>query len=394
MIDLFAHGSKTAIPYMIEGKASIGMQSSPIADNEIQDAQRAGFKDMKSIDSEHVLAMDGLAIIVHPDNPVGALSADQIAKIFSGKISNWAEVGGLPGPIDVNRRDDKSGTTDTFMNLVMKPSKEEKIAFSAKEFEDSEALVNSVAGDKSGIGYVGWAYVKNKAHALSIVSSCGVPVKPTIFGIKTAEYPLTRRLFLYTNGQPAEPLAEKLESFALSEDATKVIDRNGYVSRGLDFLSFNRQAQRVLEVALSHDPSPNDTRTFFQDVQSAQRASITFRFKAGSVDLDAQGNKDLTRLAKTLSHDNFQKVRFVIAGFTSEKEAPPALLHALSEKRATEITKALFNRGAKFFADNVLAKGYGAGAPVACNTTPAEQDLNSRVEVWIVDNSGADLVTQ
>ena len=114
------------------------------------------------------------------------------------------------------------------MNLVMKPSKE-TIAFSAKEFENSEDLVNSVAADKSGIGYVGWAYVGSKAHALSIVSSSGVPVKPTIFGIKTAEYPLTRRLFLYTNGQPSEPLAEKLESFALSDDARKVIDRNGYV---------------------------------------------------------------------------------------------------------------------------------------------------------------------
>jgi phosphate transport system substrate-binding protein len=388
-IDLFAHGSTNAIPDMITHKASIGMRSSPIPDNDLQEAQRAGFKDMKSIDSEHVLAVDGLAVVVNPDNPVGALSADQIAKIFSGKISNWAEVGGLPGPINVNRRNDQSGTTDTFMNLVMKPSKE-TIAFSAKEFENSEDLVNSVAADKSGIGYVGWAYVGSKAHALSIVSSCGVPVKPTIFGIKTAEYPLTRRLFLYTNGQPSEPLAEKLESFALSDDARKVIDRNGYVSRGLDFLSFDRQAQRVLQVALGRDPSPSDTRTFFQDVQSAQRASITFRFKPGTVDLDAQGNEDLTRLAKTLKHDNFQKARFVIAGFASEKEAPPAQLHALSEKRATEITKALANRGAKFFADNVLAKGYGSGAPVTC----PEQDLNSRVEIWVVEDSGVDLATQ
>ena len=146
----------------------------------------------------------------------------------------------------------------------------------------------------------------------------------------------------------------------------------------------------MLQVALGRDPSPSDTRTFFQDVQSAQRASITFRFKSGTVDLDAQGNEDSTRLAKTLKHDNFQKARFVIAGFASEKEAPPAQLHALSEKRATEITKALANRGAKFFSDNVLAKGYGSGAPVTC----PEQDLNSRVEIWVVEDSGVDLATQ
>jgi phosphate transport system substrate-binding protein len=391
-VALYAHGSTNAIPDMISGKANIGMRSSPATPDDLQATQHAGWRDLKDIDSEHVLALDGLAIIVNPDNPVTALSVEQVANIFSGKITNWADVDGLPNPIDLERRDDQSGTTDTFNNLVMKPNNQ-KTSFTARKIENSEDLVDAVAKNKNAIGYVGWAYVGNKAHALSIINSCGVPVKPTNFEIKTAEYPLTRRLFLYTNGQPTDPLALKLLKFALSDDAVKSIDRNGFVSRQLTFLPFDRQAQRVMQVALGHDPSPNDTRAFFKDVQSAQRSSITFHFGPGGLDLDAQGTADLTRLGQALSTDKFERLHFVVAGFASEHEAPAAKLHSLSEDRAASIAKALANSGAKFFAENVQVKGYGSGAPVACETTPAEQSLNSRVEVWVVNDSEADLVT-
>jgi phosphate transport system substrate-binding protein len=392
-IALYAHKSGDAIPDMIDGKATIGMRSSPATPEDIQAAQRAGWKDLKDIDSEHVLALDGLAVIVHPDNPVTALSTDQIADIFSGKISNWGDVGGLPGAIDLVRRDEKSGTTDSFNNLVMKQSKSNpKISFTAKTEASSEDVVTAVAKDKNAIGYVGWAYVGNKAHALSIVNSCGVPVKPSIFGIKTGEYPLARRLFLYTNGQPTDPLTEKLLEFALADSSSKLVEDDRFVSRQLTFLPFDRQAQRVMQVALGHDPSPPDTRMFFKDVQSAQRSSVTFHFAAGGEDLDAQGRADLARLGQALSADKFERLHFVIAGFSSEHEAPAAKLRPLSQDRAAGIAKALANEGAKFFAENVLVKGYGTGAPVACDTTLAEQDLNSRVEVWVVNDTEADLV--
>lgn len=388
-IDLRAHGSGTAVRNMIERKAAIGMRSSPVSAAEVDEAQRAGLKTLTDPDSEHILALDGLAVIVNADNVVGALSADQISKIFAGKIVNWAELGGFPGTINVYRRDDKSGTTDTFNALVMTPNKE-KMTFAAKEFEDSDKLVDSVADDKNGIGYVGWAYVRNKARALSIVTSCGVPVKPSVFTIKTGEYPLTRRLFLYTNGQPSEPLAAKLLNFVLSENAIKTVDSNGFVSRNNTFLPFDEQVQRVLQVAMARDPAPPDTRAFIQDVQAAKRASVTFHFRAGGTELDAQGIDDLDRLGKTLANDSFRNARFIVAGFTSEKEVPLEQLHALSDRRALDVTKALLNRGAKFNSENVLANGYGAGAPVACNTSVPEQSLNQRVELWVIDKSPID----
>ncbi len=393
-VALYAHKSGDAIPDIIAGKATIGMRSSPATAEDLQAAQNAHWKDLKDIDSEHVLALDGLAIIVNPDNPVTALSIDQIAAIFSGKISNWGDVGGLPGPIDLERRDDKSGTTDSFINLVMKPSKSNpKISYTAKTEAASEDIVTAVAKDKNAIGYVGWAYVGNKAHSLSIVNSCGVPVKPSVFGIKTGEYPLTRRLFLYTNGQPTDSLTEKLLDFALSDNSSKTIEDDRFVSRQLTFLPFDRQAQRVMQVALARDPSPDDTRTFFKAVQSAQRSSITFHFAAGGQDLDAEGAADLRRLGQALKQSRFERLHFVIAGFGSEHEAKAAELRPLSEARANGIAKALANAGANFFSENVVIKGYGAGAPVACDTTLEEQALNSRVEVWVVNDSEADLVT-
>lgn len=381
-VDLFAHGSGTALRAMIDRRAPIGMRSSPMPAAELDEAQRAGLGDLRDPANEHVIGLDGLAIIVHRDNLVGALSTDQIAKIFAGKISDWAEVGGRPGAITLYRRDDKSGTTDTFNALVMAPSKE-KINFSAKPFEVSEKLVDEVTLDPGGIGYVGLAYVGNKARALSIRSSCGVPVKPTVFAIKAGEYPLARRLFLYTPASLTQPLAKLLVDFATSEEANQIADGARFVSRANAFLPFDQQSQRLLQIALDRDPSPADTRAFVQDVQASQRASITFRFRAGGIELDSQGLRDLRRLGNALSDEAFRTRRFVIAGFTSEKEGGSAEQRALSQKRANQVATALRNYGAMLFAENTLARGYGSGAPVACNSSPAEQELNQRVEVWI-----------
>ena len=112
VVDVRAHGSSTAFPALAQTQADIGMSSRSIKDDEASLLATLG--DMRSADAEHILALDGLAIIVHPDNPVDTLSKRDIARLFACDVVDWQELGGPPGPVRIYARDAKSGTYDTF----------------------------------------------------------------------------------------------------------------------------------------------------------------------------------------------------------------------------------------------------------------------------------------
>lgn len=116
-IEIRAHGSSTEFRSLREGSADIAMSSRAIKPAEL--ATLAPLGDLSSAAGEHVVAVDGLAIIVHPQNPISALDLHSLALIFSGKITNWKALGGPDDPISVYARDDKSGTWDTFKSLVL-----------------------------------------------------------------------------------------------------------------------------------------------------------------------------------------------------------------------------------------------------------------------------------
>src|SRR5690606_27902482 len=103
-----AQGSSTGFKALYNGTADIAAASRQINEKEV--AQLVALGDLTSVDGEHILGLDGLAIIVHPSNPVSNLSLAQLRQVFSGAISNWRELGGLPGSIKVLARDDNSGT--------------------------------------------------------------------------------------------------------------------------------------------------------------------------------------------------------------------------------------------------------------------------------------------
>jgi phosphate transport system substrate-binding protein len=123
VINFAAHGSGTATPGLVEGKAVIGMASRPLNDAETKQIDERFKVPIRAAGNEHVLALDGIAVIVHPDNAVKQLTLEQIARIFSGQTANWKDVGGADRPIHVLRRNNDSGTYDTFNTLVLSPLK-------------------------------------------------------------------------------------------------------------------------------------------------------------------------------------------------------------------------------------------------------------------------------
>src|SRR5262249_39757246 len=150
-IRIVSKGSETAFSGLREQQADIGMASRPVQPKE----------EAKPAWAEHVLAFDGIAIVVSSKNQVKALSLQQIAGIFSGGIKDWSKVGGAPGPSHVYARNNESGTYETLVRLVLSPYKASLIGTAVRESSSSE-LVHKVAADPQGIGFAGQTYAKEK----------------------------------------------------------------------------------------------------------------------------------------------------------------------------------------------------------------------------------------
>jgi glucose/mannose transport system substrate-binding protein len=207
-----AHGTKTAFEDLAAGKCDIGMASRQINADEAQQCTRAGLGDMFSPSCENVLGLDGIAVFVNRSNPINALTKEQIADIFSGGITDWSQVGGRPGPINLHAPDDKSGTFDMFTSLVLgtKP-----LSPQAARYENSAKLSDEVAIDPNGIGFAGMAFERG-SKPLAISEAGTRRLLPSPFTVATGDYPLSRRLFLYIPAESQNKWTRKFVEFALS----------------------------------------------------------------------------------------------------------------------------------------------------------------------------------
>lgn len=388
MIDMKAHGSGTSFEGLAAGLAAIGMSSRPARDSDIETLTAAGIPDLRDGPNEHVIALDGLLIIVHPDNPIRALSLIDIAEIFAGEITNWSEFGGLDLPINVYARDDQSGTWDTFKSLVLDPNGLE-VSPAAERFEDSALLSDTVANDLGGIGFVGLAY-ERAARALDLRQDCGIVSKPTSFAMKTEEYPLSRRLYLYENPASNTAHARNLVQYALSDDAQPVIEDAGFVSLALESRPISEEGERIVYTITSEEEfSLPLMREMLTELRSAERLSMAFRFTPGSSRLDPQSLRAVQRLARQIEAGEFAGQELLLVGFT-DSIGQFDLNRQLGIRRAEGVRDeivAIVGEGA-LQNSPVIVQGYGELTPVGCNDSFNGRFANRRVEVWVRNPQG------
>jgi len=385
-IELKAHGSGTAAKALVEGKAVIGMASRRLKPEELKALDEKFHQDALAPGNEHVLALDGLAVIVNAANPVQKLDLAQIAAIFAGKIVNWSEVGGVDRAIKVLRRDDKSGTFDTFKSLVLTPLKLD-IAPQVRGFESSEALSDEVTRDVDAIGFVGMPYI-NRNAAVAIGSSCGITGKASKFSVKTEDYPLARRLYLYTIGAPADPIARDFLRYALSDEAQPTIEEAEFVEQSVMFE--DEDEQRQWASAFASDPKrslplgkvvpANALAEFRRLADATRRSSVVLRFKEGSAELDNRAIADVARLARFLKSPSLAGKPFYLVGFADASGDWSGNL-SLARHRAQQVAEALAHTGQKVPAQAV--KTFSFLAPSACNDSEAGAAKNRRVEIWV-----------
>ncbi|MDD5692498.1 MAG: phosphate ABC transporter substrate-binding protein [Candidatus Omnitrophica bacterium] len=208
-------GSSVGIASLIDGTCDIADASRPIKDTEIQQAAANGRDPVA-----HIVAMDGIAVVVNNSNPVSKLSRKQIRDIFTGKVSDWSQLGGSPGKIVVVSRDTSSGTFEAFGELVMKG---EKVIPGALMQASNQAVATIVAQTPSAIGYVGLGFMTKEIKPIEIEGI--MPSKETVL---SGKYPVTRPLFMYSNGQPQGMTKEYLD-FVKSREGQDLVEEQGYV---------------------------------------------------------------------------------------------------------------------------------------------------------------------
>ncbi len=209
------------------GGSGHGIKSVGAGDVDIGDASREimpeewnMYPDLKPFE----IAKDGIAVVVHPSNPIENISLDQVSRVFAGDITEWDELGfANDGPINVISRELGSGTRDCFEKIVMAPYGRE-ITGKASIQPSNGQVRATVSKNPSSIGYISIGYVDPSVKALKIEG-----VEPTIENVKSGRYKIVRSLYMITKGEPSE-LEKAFIDFVRSEEGQKVVESLGYIS--------------------------------------------------------------------------------------------------------------------------------------------------------------------
>lgn len=380
-IELKRQSSANAFGALSAGKAAIGMSSRPISVAEAA-ALPPIAGGVHGPEGEVVLALDALAVLVAPGNPVKSLSIDALAKIASGKITNWLELGLPPGVIKFYAGSPQSAAIEGLDDLVLRPRKL-TVSASATRFKTEIELSDAVARDPQAIGVASLAFLRN-ARALAIADACGLASEATVFSVKSEEYPLGRRLYLYTGGLQQNSVARGLLTFASSAPAQATVQNSQFIDQAIEQRNYSDEDARFNRAVKAAESAREvaQARAIVDELKHARRLSATLRFASGSSQLDAKARDDVVRLRALLKSDEARGKTAVFVGYTDSVGSAKSNID-LSYRRATQIRQAVAPDWPSVKPSVVL--GEGPLAPVACDESDDGQRLNRRVEVWLRD---------
>ena len=212
-------GSGTGIAALINGTVDFATAS-----REMKDEEKTELEGKGGSVAEHAVAIDGIAVVVNPANGVTGLTMAQLGEIFRGEKTNWKDFGGADKPIVILSRDSSSGTYEYFKEEVVAADDENaEFAQSAKLLPSNQAIADEIASNEGAIGYIGLGYLTADVKV--------VPIDGVLASIETAadgSYPISRYLYLYSNGEPEGVMAAFLE-WVLGETGQQLVVDEGFV---------------------------------------------------------------------------------------------------------------------------------------------------------------------
>ncbi|MFQ6546624.1 substrate-binding domain-containing protein [Aestuariibius sp. 2305UL40-4] len=384
-IDLQTRGSGSAFPALAEGVAAIGVADRRMKDSDVAKIAAAGIPDLRDTRGETVLGVDGIVLITHPDNPVRNLSSDEVARIFSGEITNWLELGGGNYPITVNSFGEGSGDRAVLLDALVRPTgrdeKQDVIRWSA--YQD---LVDAVMADRGGIGYVGrWLARTNDVNLLDVREECGLLSPPTDFRMKIEGYSLSRRLYAYTRPGLMHPEARAFLDWTLTKEAQPYIKEAHFIDRELERMRLEDMGMMLVHTA-AVEPDFNGAQysNMMQQLRGADRLSVSFRFNSGSSVLDVESIRNIQEIGDRIEAGEFEGFELMLVGFADSigdqaRNTQLAMNRALAVREI--LARNLSSRALRSI--DLVPVSYGELLPLSCNGDDAGRARNRRVELWL-----------
>lgn len=203
-------GSGVGVQKVGEGLVDIGNTGRALSEQEIA---KYGLKSF-------AFALDGVAVAVHPENPVNDLSPQQVRDIFAGSITNWKDVGGKDASIHLFSRDEASGTREVFWEKLLKKG---PVATTANIVPSNGAMKVAISGDKDAMGYVGIGHVDQSLKAVKLEA-----VAATQENAMNGSYPVVRKLYMNTKGEPSK-LTKAFIDYIMSPEGAEITKKHGYI---------------------------------------------------------------------------------------------------------------------------------------------------------------------
>lgn len=325
-----------------------------------------------------ILALDALVPIVAPDNPTPRLSTADLAAVLAGKHDNWADVGGPDMPIVLHGLDKGSDLTAALAARL-------GVSTAAVETHpDMASLAQAVAADPWALAMTGRANA-GAARVMPLTDSCGFALDPSPIAVKTDDYPLTLPIYLLTPQRRLPLMTREFLDFLSLPAAQGAIASAGFVARQIETQPLAADGTRLInaiKAAKDSNTMPLLQR-LAQTIEGANRASVSFRFEEGSLDLDLTSTETLADLAMHIAAGRFDTSQMVLVGF-----APSMGDIDRENAQSLELAQQVLDQ-LRLLAPDLPADAwpsidaFGAALPLACDSTPAGARLNRRVELWL-----------
>lgn len=368
IVEIAGSSTKQGFADLVAGEAQIAMMTRRPTAAELDEGWQLG--DLASHDQEFVLALDGVAVVVHRDNPLTRLDIAQLRRLFSGQVRDWREVGGRPGPVRLQMVAGANSARDLVDEQVMAGS-----AYGmSRQHPDGPTLLDAVAADPQAIGFITLRQRWGAGVKPLAIAEGGRAIAPTRLNVLSEDYPLTRRLYMY-GSQMMGALSRSFALYAMGQHGQDAVASAGHLGVTL------RPGYKP--------PSLFGPAEYKALIGNAMRLPLSLRFNftgnndsgvASSV-YDSRSVRDIERLAAFMKLPVNQGRQLLVVGFADVGTSTSvAATMMMSNDRADLVAHELMALGLPV----LHARGMGAQVPLKAPADARARLRNERVEIWLL----------
>ena len=352
-ISVEALGSGTAFSGLLDGSAEVGASSRSVKSAELERARALGVALQ-----EFVIGYDGIAVVVHPENPVDRLTLAQVAGLFTGASQRWSEVGGDDRAVRALSRPSYSGTHSFFKDKVLShDGTGREFARTIEWVEENHDILRRVATDAAAVSYVGLGWVNETVKVVAIAANGDRPaLPPSTATVRDGSYPIYRPLLLYTRGEP-QGIVREFVQFVLSQPGQALVESHGFVRA---------------------EGSGLQPTTAVGEAVAAALPPVRIAFTTGASHLDEAARTALAQVAEKLKGGGYRALVSGHADATGSMEAN----RRVSLAPAPTVSRHIVHHAV--VVDQLPHNRDAADRPIATNTTIEGRQQNRRADVQLV----------